>query len=451
MLLDGEAAPAGGIGIARQIKDDRDDAPAHLRRDRPGRRPLARRVRRRSTRTLVHPLDPVDTGSTVAELLPPHARPAAPGAGDRRPPACTRSEARHGRPDLAATCSTALLRGEELSTADTAWAMGEIMAGRRRRRRRSPVRDGAARQGRDPRRARRAGRDDARQRRPGGAARRACARTRVDVVGTGGDRAHTVNISTMAAIVVAGAGCTGGQARQPGGVLARAAPPTCWSTSASRSTSARTGWPAASPRPASASASRPGSTPACATPAVPRREMGVPTVFNFLGPLTNPARPRAGAVGCFDQRMAPVMAGGVRRARRLGAGDARRGRARRVQHRRADPGLGGRGRHGHAEPWSTRSTWACPARSAGDLRGGDVAFNAAAARRLFAGEAGPVRDAVLVNAAAALAAHGRLPTPTTLLPALRAGRPGRGRRLRRRHRLRVLRPQAEPPWTAAAA
>src|SRR6185369_1484676 len=39
-----------------------------------------------------------------------------------------------------------------------------------------------------------------------------------------------------------------------------------------------------------------------------RREMGVPTVFNFLGPLTNPAQPTAATVGCFDTRMASVMA-----------------------------------------------------------------------------------------------------------------------------------------------
>src|SRR5205085_7252243 len=43
--------------------------------------------------------------------------------------------------------------------------------------------------------------------------------------------------------------------------------------------------------------------------ALPRREMGVPTAFNFLGPLTNPAQPTSGAVGCADARMAPVMAG----------------------------------------------------------------------------------------------------------------------------------------------
>ncbi len=40
----------------------------------------------------------------------------------------------------------------------------------------------------------------------------------------------------------------------------------------------------------------------------PRREMGIPTFFNFVGPLINPAQPRSSAVGCSDLRMAPVMA-----------------------------------------------------------------------------------------------------------------------------------------------
>src|SRR5690606_21469582 len=45
----------------------------------------------------------------------------------------------------------------------------------------------------------------------------------------------------------------------------------------------------------------------------PRRELGIATVFNFLGPLTNPARPAASAVGCADARMAPLMAGVLER------------------------------------------------------------------------------------------------------------------------------------------
>ena len=232
----------------------------------------------------------------------------------------------------------------------------------------------------------------------------------VDVVGTGGDRAHTVNISTMAAIVVAGAGRTGGQARQPGRLLRCAAPPTCWSTSASRSTSARTGWPRCVAEAGIGFCFAARFHPGMRHAAVPRRELGVPTVFNFLGPLTNPARPRAGAVGCSDPRMAPVMAEVF----------ARRGDS--VLVMRGEDGLDEfttaaptrvwvvRGRHGRPSPWSTRSTSACPRSRAGDLRGGDAAVQRRRrARRLFAGETGPVRDAVLLNAAAALAAHAGFP------------------------------------------
>lgn len=79
LLLDGEATPAGGIGIARQIKDERDDAP-----------PMCVVIGRAADRwlaayaqvdaTLVHPLDPVTTGQTVAALLHARATGALPAA-----------------------------------------------------------------------------------------------------------------------------------------------------------------------------------------------------------------------------------------------------------------------------------------------------------------------------------------------------------------------------------
>ncbi|MET8084483.1 hypothetical protein [Micromonospora sp. NPDC005197] len=73
LVLDGEASPGGGIGIARQIKDDRDDAapPTCLVIARAADRWLAAYAE--VDATLVHPLDPVTTGSTVAELLRTHA------------------------------------------------------------------------------------------------------------------------------------------------------------------------------------------------------------------------------------------------------------------------------------------------------------------------------------------------------------------------------------------
>jgi anthranilate phosphoribosyltransferase len=155
--------------------------------------------------------------------------------------------------------------------------------------------------------------------------------------------------------------------------------------------------------------------------AVPRRELGVPTAFNFLGPLTNPARPRSAAIGCFDARMAPVMAEVF----------ARRGDS--VLVMRGEDGLDELSTAAPTRVWLARSgavtetlvdtvELGVPRSQPGDLRGGDAAFNTDVARRLLAGEAGPVRDAVLVNAAAALAAHAGLPDDLAELgPALRAG------------------------------
>lgn len=153
---------------------------------------------------------------------------------------------------------------------------------------------------------------------------------------------------------------------------------------------------------------------------VPRREMGVPTAFNFLGPLTNPAQPRASAIGCADQRMAAIMA--------------------QVFARRGGSVLVMRGEDGLDEFTTTAPTrvWAVagsavrelvidavdlglPRATALDLRGGDVTVNADIARRVFAGETGPVRDAVLVNAAAGLVAFDGLTADTDLTTALIEG------------------------------
>ena len=128
------------------------------------------------------------------------------------------------------------------------------------------------------------------------------------------------------------------------------------------------------------------------------------TTFNFLGPIANPARPQAQAIGCADARMAPVMAGVF----------ARRGVDAWVF--RGDDGLD------ELTTTTTSSVWAVhggevvehtvdpgalgpePGTTEG-LRGGDVAHNADVVRRLLAGEKGAVRDAVLLNAGAALAVH----------------------------------------------
>jgi anthranilate phosphoribosyltransferase len=132
--------------------------------------------------------------------------------------------------------------------------------------------------------------------------------------------------------------------------------------------------------------------------------MGIGTVFNFLGPLTNPARPAAAAIGCADARMAPVLASVLA------------GRGMRALVFRGDDGLdelttattsavyvvrGGEVVADRVDP----AALGVPAPGAGALRGGDPAHNAEVFRRFLAGERGPVRDAVLLNAAAALAVY----------------------------------------------
>src|SRR3954464_1861341 len=130
----------------------------------------------------------------------------------------------------------------------------------------------------------------------------------VDTCGTGGDRAHTVNISTMAALVVRGAGVT---VVKHGN---RAASSQCGSADLLEELGvvvdlAPTALSACVERAGIGFCFAPVFHPAFRHTAVPRREMGIPTVFNFLGPLTNPAQPSAQAVGVADLRMAPVMAG----------------------------------------------------------------------------------------------------------------------------------------------
>jgi anthranilate phosphoribosyltransferase len=226
----------------------------------------------------------------------------------------------------------------------------------------------------------------------------------VDIVGTGGDRAHTVNISTMAALVTAGAGVP---VIKHGN---RAASSSCGSADVLESLGIRLDLP---PEAVEAVAREVGIT-FCFAPvfhsalrhsAVPRRELGVATTFNFLGPLANPARPAAQAVGVADARMAPIIAGVL--ARRGVSGFVFRG----------DDGLDELTTTTTSRVWvvsgkDVREHTLDPAASYGlaqvsrdDLRGGDVAFNADVVHRLLDGEADPVRDAVLLNAASAIAAY----------------------------------------------
>ncbi|CAA9261428.1 MAG: Anthranilate phosphoribosyltransferase [uncultured Corynebacteriales bacterium] len=297
-----------------------------------------------------------------------------------------------------------LIRGESLATADTSWAMGEIMAGEA-----TPVQLAAfavllRAKGETPAEL-------------GGLVTAMLAAATpvqlpgpaLDVVGTGGDRANTVNISTMSALVAAGAGA---RVVKHGN---RAASSACGSADLVEAL----GVTLSLPGPAVARCVEEAGIGFCFAPVyhpgmrhagVPRREMGVPTPFNFLGPLTNPARPTALAVGCADERMAPVMAA--------------------VLADRGDTALVFRGDDGLDELTTTTTSrvWVVrggavteerfdpgalgvPVVDREALRGGDATYNAKVARALLAGDRGPVRDAVLLNAGAALAAYDGLGGP----------------------------------------
>ena len=225
----------------------------------------------------------------------------------------------------------------------------------------------------------------------------------LDVVGTGMDRSMSVNISTMAAIVAAGAGA---RVVKHG---SRSASSQSGSADVLEALGVRLDL---TPVRVAQVAQEAGITfcfaaafnPAMRHAAGPRRELGIGTTFNFLGPLANPAQPAAQAIGCADPRMAPVMAGVF----------ARRGADAWVF--RGDDGLD------ELTTTTTSSLWVVhdgevteatidPAdfgfarASTEALRGGDAAFNAEVVRRLVAGEPGAVRDAVLLNAGAALAVY----------------------------------------------
>lgn len=223
----------------------------------------------------------------------------------------------------------------------------------------------------------------------------------LDIVGTGGDRAQTVNISTMAAIVCAAAGV---RIVKHGN---RAASSSSGAADVLEALGIDLALPAARVQ---ALATQVGITfcfaqafhPSMRHAAVARRELGVPTVFNFLGPLTNPGQPTYAAVGVADARMAPLMAGVF----------AARGRDAAVF--RGDDGLdevtvsttttvwwvrGGAVTRHSLDPARLGLTPA-PAEA---LRGGDPVHNAQVVREVFSGVPGPIRDAVVLNAGLALA------------------------------------------------
>ncbi len=224
----------------------------------------------------------------------------------------------------------------------------------------------------------------------------------LDIVGTGGDSHGTVNISTMASIVCAAAGVPvikhGNRAASSksgsSDVLAALGVDLDIESDRVAEVLHEAGMTFAF-----AAKFHPGFRNA----ALVRSELGIPTVFNFLGPLCNPARPEASAVGVADLDRVPLVVGVFQT----------RGATALVF--RGDDGLDELTTTGHSHIWEVSRGAVVEhdldprdlgiARSEiADLLGGDAEHNAAVARSVLAGVQGPIRDIVLLNAAAGLAA-----------------------------------------------
>jgi len=222
----------------------------------------------------------------------------------------------------------------------------------------------------------------------------------LDIVGTGGDSFGTVNVSTMASIVAAASGVPvikhGNKAASSlsgaSDVLSALGLDLDLEPERVAEVLLDTGisfaW---------AAKFHPGFKNAGAV----RSQLGVPTVFNFLGPLCNPARTEASAVGVAQLDRVPLIVGVFQT----------RGATALVF--RGDDGLDELTTTGHSHIWEVSRgsvkehdlnprDLGIPTASIDDLRGGDPQYNAGVVRETLAGKTGPVRDMVVLNAAAGL-------------------------------------------------
>jgi anthranilate phosphoribosyltransferase len=228
--------------------------------------------------------------------------------------------------------------------------------------------------------------------------------TCVDVVGTGGDGSHSINVSTMASIITAAAGA-----------------PVC--KHGNRSASSKSGTADVFEMLGVAIEQTPAGVARCIREAgigfcfaqrfhpafrfagPPRREMGVPTAFNMLGPMANPGRVRRQLIGVADPAFARPMVDALRRQGLSDAWVVHGGGLDELTTTGPSTVLALTGdvvREFTVDPVSLGLQ---PATSA-DLRGGAPEANAEAVRRVLAGDLGPHRDIAVLNAAAALVVAG---------------------------------------------
>ena len=226
----------------------------------------------------------------------------------------------------------------------------------------------------------------------------------VDIVGTGGDHSHSINVSTMAAIVTAGAGtpvCKHG---------ARGASSKCGTADVLEELGVAIELSPEGVKHCIDTAGMgfcfaPAFHPAFRFAAPSRREIGIPTVFNLLGPMANPGRVRRQVIGVanagFAERMIETLrthgsvhawvvhGGGLDELTTTGSSQVIELRDGEIDHFTVDPAELGFARAGNE-----------------DLSGGEPAENADVVRRVLGGEAGPHRDIVVLNAAAGLVVGG---------------------------------------------
>ncbi len=234
----------------------------------------------------------------------------------------------------------------------------------------------------------------------------------LDIVGTGGDRFGTVNISTMASVIAAASGIP----------VVKHGNKAASSKSGSSDVLTALGIDLSlEPDALVRSFEEAGIAFVHAARFLPgfrhvapvRAELGIQTVFNYLGPLCNPVRPEATAAGVADLARAPLFA------------DLFRFRGATALVFRGDDGLDELTTTGHSHIWEVSRgaltehdidprDLGLPRARMEDLIGGEPEENAATVRRVFEGETGPVRDIVLLNAAAGIVTYDLVRDPESV-------------------------------------
>ena len=228
----------------------------------------------------------------------------------------------------------------------------------------------------------------------------------LDTCGTGGDRAGTFNVSTAAALVCAGAGV---KVAKHGN---RAASSRCGSADVLEALGVKIDLPPAGVAECIGAAGigfcfAPMFHPSMRHAGAPRRELGVPTIFNFLGPLTNPAGATHQALGVSDPTMLDKM---VEVLARFGSKHviAFHGHDGLDELSTSGPSRVTELKNGSVQRWELDPTeLGFETASLDAIAGGTAEENAAAITSVLDGESGPRRDIVLLNAAAGLVAAGR--------------------------------------------